>query len=148
MAHLQTCNALGDLWNISNEMDRFLWSFGRNRRHDVAPSQWAPAVDISEDAETLTIRADLAGLRKEDVKINVEDGVLTLHGERKFDEQKENGKNYYRIERGYGVFARSFTLPNTVNSERISAHMKDGVLEITIPKREEAKPKQIEIQVH
>jgi len=85
-------------------------------------------------------------MTQKDVKISVKDGVLTIRGEREFKEE-EKKKNYYRIERSYGTFARSFTLPTQVEADKINAAMKDGVLEVTVPKKEEAKPKEIEIKV-
>jgi HSP20 family protein len=94
----------------------------------------------------MTIQAELPGLKKEDVKINVREGVLTLSGEKKFSDEKRKD-NYYRIERSYGAFARSFTLPNTVDAEKIQASMKDGVLRLMIPKKPEAKEREISIQV-
>ena len=103
-------------------------------------------MDIREDKEAVILSAELPGIKKEDIKLGIENGVLTVKGERSFeDEQKKD--NYYRIERSYGSFSRSFELPSTVDPEKIKANMKDGVLEIYIPKKDEAKPKKVEIEV-
>lgn len=107
---------------------------------------WAPAVDIFENEHDLVVKADLPDVKPEELDIRVENNILTIRGERKF-EKKVDEKNYLRVERSYGSFARSFSLANTVNSEAIKADYKDGVLTLTIPKREEAKPKQIKVTV-
>ena len=107
---------------------------------------WAPAVDIYETEHELVVKADLPDVKPEDLDIRVENNILTIRGERKF-EMKVNQDNYLRVERSYGSFSRSFSLANTVNIEAIKADYKDGVLTLSIPKREEAKPKQIKVQV-
>jgi HSP20 family protein len=107
---------------------------------------WAPAVDIYETEHELLVQADLPDIKPEDLDIRVENNILTIRGERKF-EKKVDEKNYLRVERSYGSFSRSFSLANTVNPEAIQADYKDGVLALTIPKREQAKPKQIKVQV-
>lgn len=107
---------------------------------------WAPAVDISENEHALVVKADLPDIDPKDLDIRVENNILTIRGERKF-ENKLNEQNYLRVERVYGAFARSFSLANTVNSEAIKADYHNGVLTLTVPKREEAKPKQIKVNV-
>jgi HSP20 family protein len=107
---------------------------------------WAPAVDIYEGENELVVKADLPDVKPEDLDIRVENNILTIRGERKF-EKKADEKNYLRVERAYGSFARSFSLANTVNTEAIEADYKAGVLTLSIPKREEAKPKQIKVNV-
>src|SRR6266516_7350492 len=107
---------------------------------------WAPAVDIYETENELVVKADLPDVNPQDLDIRVENNTLTIRGERKF-EKKVNEDNYLRIERAYGSFARSFTLANTVNSDAIKADYQNGVLTLNIPKREEAKPKQIKVNV-
>ena len=107
---------------------------------------WAPAADIYEGENELVVKADLPDVKPEDLDIRVENNILTIRGERKFDKQVDE-KNYLRVERAYGLFARSFSLANTVNTEAIKADYKDGVLTLAIPKREEAKPKQIKVNV-
>jgi HSP20 family protein len=107
---------------------------------------WAPAVDIYEAEHSLVVKADLPDIKPEELDIRVENNILTIRGERKF-EKKVNEDNYLRVERSYGSFSRSFSLANTVNTEAIQADYKNGVLTLSIPKREEAKPKQIKVRV-
>lgn len=119
--------------------------FERNHQ-DSSLSAWAPAVDIYETEHELVVKADLPDVDPKDLDIRVENNVLTIRGERKF-EKKVNEDNYLRVERSYGSFSRSFSLSNTVNSEAIKADYQNGVLSLSIPKREEAKPKQIKVNV-
>ena len=107
---------------------------------------WAPAVDIFEGQHELVVKADLPDIKPEELDIRVENNILTIRGERKFEKKAEE-KNYLRVERAYGSFARSFSLANTVKTEAIKADYQDGVLTLSIPKREEAKPKQIKVNV-
>ena len=108
---------------------------------------WVPPVDIYEtDAHEVVLKAELPDLKREDISVTFENGVLTLRGERKL-EQEVKKDNFQRIERRHGAFSRSFTLPNTVDAGKISASYKDGVLTIRLPQREEAKPKQIAVNV-
>lgn len=107
---------------------------------------WVPAVDIFENGDDLVIRAEIPGVEKDDIEVRVEDNTLMLRGERKH-EKKLDEKNAYRLERSHGTFVRSFRLPKTVDPSRISAQYKAGVLEVILPKAEEAKPKKIEIKV-
>ena len=118
--------------------------FDRSQESNL--TSWAPAVDIFENEHELVVKADLPDVKPEELDIRVENNILTIRGERKF-EKKVDEKNYLRVERSYGSFVRSFALANTVNSEAIKADYKDGVLTLTIPKREEAKPKQIKVSV-
>ena len=110
-------------------------------------SAWAPAVDIYETEQELVVKADLPDVDPKDLDIRVENNILTIRGERKF-EKKVNEENYLRVERSYGSFARSFTLANTVNTDAIKAEYQNGVLTLSIPKREEAKPKQVKVNVN
>ena len=107
---------------------------------------WAPAVDIYETEHELVVKADLPDIQPAELDIRVENNILTIRGERKF-EKKVNENNYLRVERTYGSFRRSFSLANTVNSEAIKAEYQDGVLTLSVPKRAEAKPKQIKVNV-
>lgn len=107
---------------------------------------WAPAVDIYEHDGRIVLKAELPGVDAKDVDIRVENNVLTLRGERKFDNDVKR-ESYHRVERAYGAFQRSFTLPTVVDTDKIQAEFKDGVLRVTLPKREELKPKQIAINV-
>jgi HSP20 family protein len=106
---------------------------------------WAPPVDIFERQDHLVIRAEIPGVEMEDMDIRIENGVLTLHGERK-QETEVQEQNAYRMERIYGMFTRSFSLPTTVDAAKVTATYKDGVLEVTVPKIETAKPKKVEIK--
>jgi HSP20 family protein len=108
---------------------------------------WAPAVDIYETENELVVKADLPDVNPQDLDIRVENNILTIRGERKF-ENKVNEENYLRVERAYGSFSRSFSLANSVKSEAIKADYQDGVLTLILPKREEAKPKQIKVNVN
>jgi HSP20 family protein len=130
---------------LESEVSRmFTDLFGRSQESNL--TSWAPAVDIYENEHELVVKADLPDVKPEDLDIRVENNILTIRGERKF-EKKVDEKNYLRVERSYGSFTRSFSLANTVNSEAIKADYRDGVLTLTIPKREEAKPKQIKVNV-
>ncbi len=111
---------------------------------EIGQSGWLPAVDVRESDDAYVFTAELPGLAKDDVNITLEDSVLTLSGERRFEEEDEE-KNYRRIERAYGTFSRSFTLPSQVDAEHISAKFKDGLLTVTVPKAELAKPRKITI---
>jgi HSP20 family protein len=113
------------------------WALGGN---------WAPAVDIFEQGDHIVLKAELPGIDPGDVDIRVENNILTLRGERKFETDIKR-ENCHRVERAYGSFSRSFTLPNVVDTDKIKADYKDGVLQVTLPQREEAKPKQISIAV-
>jgi HSP20 family protein len=115
-------------------------------REESNLTTWAPAVDILETAYELVVKADLPDVDPKDLDIRVENNILTIRGERKFQKQV-NENNYLRVERSYGSFARSFSLANTANSEAIKADYQNGVLTLNIPKREEAKPKQIQVNV-
>lgn len=106
---------------------------------------WVPAVDIYETPQKdVVVKAELPGMKREDIKVTFENGVLTIEGERRFDEEVAP-ELYHRVERGYGSFRRSFTLPASVDTTRVSATHQDGVLTVTLPRREEARPRQIEV---
>jgi len=109
-------------------------------------AQWSPLVDITEDEKEYLIKAELPGLKKEDVRLTVENDVLTVSGERKF-EKEENGKKYHRIERAYGSFVRSFSLSEDADERHVTADFKDGVLQVHLAKSAKAKPKAVEIQI-
>lgn len=106
---------------------------------------WLPAVDLREEEHRFVLDVELPGMRKEDIEIHLENGILSVRGERRF-EMQEKKENYHRIERAYGKFSRSFSLPTRVNAEGIAASYKDGLLEVSVPKAEESKPKKIAIQ--
>jgi HSP20 family protein len=111
----------------------------------IMRGDWNPSVDIFENQNQIVLEAELPGMKPEDVEISIENNVLTLHGERKF-EKKDEQDNFHRVERSYGSFTRSFTLPPTVSSENATAEFENGVLRLTLAKREEAKPRRIEIK--
>jgi HSP20 family protein len=108
---------------------------------------WSPAVDILETEDAVTLKADLPDVKTEDLDIRVENGTMTLKGFRKF-EKDENVKGYHRIERSYGEFVRSFAVPPTVETDKVGAEYKNGVLTITLPKKETAKPRQVKVQIN
>jgi len=108
-------------------------------------SEWIPAVDVYEDKDAVVIEIEAPGMKEEDLKVNLENNTLTISGERKF-EKEEKEKNYYRMERSYGSFTRSFLLPDNVDVNKIKAKYKDGVLKLTLPKKAESKPQNIPIE--
>ena len=118
-----------DLWDLQNE------------------TAWFPAVDVYEDKERLVIKAELPGLKQNEIDVSVEADVLTIKGEKK-KETEVKEKNYYHLERAYGSFERRFNLPVNVDASKIKATYKDGILELALPKKEEAKPKQIKVDVN
>jgi HSP20 family protein len=107
---------------------------------------WSPAVDIVETEDELIVKADLPDVRLEDIDVRVENGTLSLKGERKFEKELAD-KGYHRIERSYGSFMRSFSVPSSVDTEKVSADYKNGLLTVTLPKKEAAKPKQVKVAV-
>jgi HSP20 family protein len=137
-----------DLRGLQEEVNR-LFSTNLSRSfidEGIARGAWTPNVDIYENKDQIVIEAELPGMRREEFEITIENNVLTLRGERRF-EKKEETDNYHRVERAYGTFARSFTLPQTVSSEGATAEYKNGVLRVVLAKREEVKPRRIEIGV-
>lgn len=129
-----------------SQLNRLFNDFFGRASQDQNLTTWAPAVDIYEAEHELVVKADLPDIKPEELDVRVENNILTIRGERKF-EKKVDEENYLRVERAYGSFARSFSLANTVNTEAIKADYKDGVLTLSIPKREGAKPKQIKVNV-
>src|SRR6266404_4699976 len=142
-------------WEPLREMEEFQnrlsTLFGRplrrgNGREEITLPEWTPLADITEDDKEYVIKAELPDMKKEDVKVTVENGVLTISGERKF-EKEEKKKKYHRVERAYGTFVRSFSLPDDADADSVKAQFKQGILEVHLPKNEKAKPKQIEVNV-
>src|SRR5213595_1544645 len=133
--------------SLQDHVNRLFNDDFERRGEESSLTAWAPAVDIYETEHELVVKADLPEVDPKDLDIRVENNLLTIRGERKF-EKKVNEENYLRVERSFGSFARSFTLANTVNTDAIKADYQNGVLTLTIPKREEAKPKQIEVSVN
>ena len=145
MAYLNRFEAFRGATALHEQLNR-MFGEGLNRQEESNLTAWAPAVDILETEHELVVKADLPDIDPKELDIRVENNILTIRGERKFEKQV-NEKNYLRVERSYGSFARSFSLANTVNSEAIKADYQNGVLTLVIPKREEAKPKQIKVNV-
>src|SRR3977135_2093132 len=113
---------------------------------ELGLADWAPLADITEDEKEYVIKAELPDVKKDDVKVTVENGVLTISGERKF-EREENKKKYHRVERAFGTFVRSFSLPDVADASKVKAEFKNGMLTVHVPKSEKAKPKQVEVNV-
>ncbi len=145
MAMLSRWDPLRDLQRMQEEVNR-MFDDRLSPRTSGESVGWTPACDIYEDEEGVTLRFDLAGVEPKDVDIRFENGVLTLRGERKLD-REDKRENYHRVERFYGTFTRSFSLPGTIDAEKIRAESKQGVLSIVLPKRPEAKPKAIQVKV-
>lgn len=138
-----------EMTTLQERMNRLFEDvWGRTRRPDeeFVAGSWMPAVDVRETKDALEIQAELPGLEPKDVELSVENGVLTIKGSRNFEKATE-GQTYHRVERAYGAFERSFTLPTNVDPERINAAFRHGILHLTLPKREEAKPRSINIKV-
>jgi HSP20 family protein len=135
-----------NLSTLQEQVNRLFETSYRGRGDNSALTTWAPAVDIYETENELVLKADLPEVNERDLDIQIENNMLTIRGERTFDhEVKED--NYLRIERTYGAFSRSFSLPNTVNTEAIKAEYKNGVLRVELPKRAESKPRQVKVNV-
>jgi HSP20 family protein len=142
-----------DRWKELEDMEKRLSTYlGRpavqteTGKEAMTVAEWSPLVDITEDDKEYLIKADLPEVKKDDVKLTVQDDVMSISGERKY-EKEEKGKKYHRIERAYGSFMRSFTLPEDADGSKVSADYKDGVLKVHLPKSEKAKPKSIEVKV-
>ena len=127
------------------QLNRLFEPYVRTDDEDLVSGNWLPPVDVAETQDRIVVRAELPGVNQDQIQIEFENGLLTIRGERNF--QKQDGTTWHRVERVYGSFSRTFTLPRSVDAEKISAAYRDGVLEIEVPKKEEAKPKQIRIAV-
>jgi HSP20 family protein len=134
------------LSTLQDQVNRLFESSFKTGQENSALATWAPAVDVYETENELVIKADLPEVEEKDIDVRVENNMLTIRGERKL-EQSVKEDNYLRVERAYGSFSRSFSLPNTVNSNAIEATYKNGVLRVELPKRAESKPKQVKINV-
>ena len=137
-----------ELEEVSDRLNRmFARPVARtNGKETMVVADWIPSVDISETEGEYQIKAEIPDVKKEDVKVTVEDGVLTIQGERKH-EKEEKGKKFHRVERSYGSFVRTFSLPDLIEEEKVKAEFRDGVLNLYLPKSEKAKPKAIEVKV-
>src|SRR5579863_3058321 len=133
---------------LQDRMNRlFLENYsGEGRDESLSTSSFAPAVDVYEDEHNVTHKIEVPGIDEKDIDVRLENNTMTVHGERKIDKE-EKEENYRRVERQYGSFTRTFTLPPTVDSEKVSATYHKGVLKITLPKKAEAKPKQIKVNI-
>ena len=138
-----------ELEDVSNRLNRL---FGRSLERSepgqnmLAVADWSPSVDISETSTAYLVKAEIPDVKKEDVKVTVQDGMLTIQGERKM-EKEEKGKRFHRIERSYGSFMRSFRVPDDAEEGKVKAEFKDGMLNVTLPKSEKAKSKAINVAV-
>ncbi len=151
MVMLTRWNPATDAGDLSQRIERmFDEMVGRGllRTPEERPlrGSWVPAINILERQDAMVITADLPGLRAEDVEVTVEEGTLSIRGERKLDEASE-GETYHRVERLYGIFERTFTLPNSVDVDKIEARFSNGEMILTLPKREESKPRSVKIKV-
>ena len=146
MNTLQRWNPARDFARLQNEVNRlFEGNLGLSR--STESYGWTPAVDVFEDTEGLTFKFDLPEVEGKDVDVRLEEGTLTIRGERKL-EKEDRREGYHRIERAYGTFARSFTLPATLDADKAVAEHKNGVLRLFVPRRAEAKPKSISVKVN
>jgi HSP20 family protein len=149
MATLTRWTPFRDAFRLQDELNRLLDYPGRSfaPEGEALSTAWAPPVDIYEDAEGITLKAEVPGLNPGEIDVRIENATLTLKGERKL-EKEDHKENYRRVERVYGAFSRSFSLPTTVDAEKVRAEHKNGVLSIFLPKREETKPRQIRVNVN
>ena len=138
-----------EMSSLQERMNRLMSDF-RTRspfgEEEIAQGAWIPAVDIYETKESIVLNVELPGVTKEDIALEVKDSTLTIKGEKKLEKNVKE-ENFHRLERSYGSFTRAFTLPSTVQQEKVKAKFRDGILEIMLPKAEEAKPKQIKVDV-
>jgi HSP20 family protein len=134
-----------ELDSLQSDVNRLFDSFFGSRPGDgIRRQRWVPAMDLVEEDDSLVLRADLPGMSEDDVNIEVKDGVLTVSGERKAEEKKQ-GEGYYRVERAFGSFSRSLSIPEGIDPEQVSAQFDNGVLEVRIPKPAERKPHRVQI---
>lgn len=140
-------NPFRDLRAMQEQMNHLLdMAWSRDTGEELREGVWHPPVDIFETEDAVIIKAELPGIEQKDIEVKIEDGTLVLRGERKHDEEIKK-ENYHRVERYYGQFQRSFSLPNAINQEKVKATCDKGVLTIILPRREEKKPKQINVEV-
>lgn len=146
MTYITRFEPFRDLFNLQGQVNRLFQDFGRGSDELMTTGTFVPPVDVYEDEHSISLSLEVPGIQEKDIDVRLENNTLTVHGERKF-EQEQKEENFHRIERRYGTFSRSFTLPNTVDSEKVAANYENGVLKITLAKRAEAKPKQVKINV-
>jgi len=136
-----------ELTTLQDRMNRlFRDTYGDGRDEALTTSNFAPPVDVYEDEHNITLKIEVPGIEEKDIDVRIENNTLTVHGERKF-EKEEKEENFRRVERQYGSFTRSFTLPNTIDAEKVEATYDKGILKVQLAKKAEAKPKQIKVNV-
>ena len=138
-------NPIREMEQMQNRMERLLGNWPE-LKEPMTSAEWSPLVDITEDEKEYLVKAEVPEVKKEDLKVKVEDGTLSITGERQ-SEKEEKGKKFHRIERSYGSFERSFTLPDDADATKVSSEFKDGVLKVHLPKNPNAKPKAIEVKI-
>jgi HSP20 family protein len=142
----QRWNPFDELATLRNELDRLSPRFTAPETDEMFASRWAPATDIIETPDALVMKTELPGLTDKDVSVEIENGMITIRGERKHEEETKD-KGYLRVERSYGKFVRTFALPNDVEIDKINATFDNGLLELTIPRKAEARPKTVRLNV-
>jgi len=138
-----------EISTLQERMNRLFSDVARRSpvtEEEMVQGAWIPPVDIYETGDSIVIKAELPGISKEDITLEVKDNTLAIRGEKKFEKDVKE-ENYHRVERSYGAFQRAFSLPSTVQQDKVKAKFRDGILEVTLPKAEEAKPKQIKVDV-
>ena len=150
MNTLITWNQLREMEEAQNRVTRFFGGFpnklGTGETHSLAVADWSPEIDISQDEHEYLLKADLPEIKKDDVRVTVEDGILCVSGERK-SEKEDRKKKFHRVERSYGSFRRSFTLPEDTDSKKVTAEFRDGVLKVHLPTTTAAKTKSVDVKV-
>ena len=149
MAIVRWLDPFRDLSVIQERMNQIFedaLARSRGREEGLRTGMWTPSVDIYENNDSVVVKAELPGVERDQISVEVKDGILTLRGERK-SEKEVKEESYHRIERSYGNFQRSFSLPVSVEQDKVTARFKDGVLEVILPKKEQARPKQIQVDV-
>lgn len=145
--NMQVWNPFQEFENLLSRYNKGESGSGTQLSNDLNFADWAPSCDIEEEEDRYVIKADLPGVDKKDIDVKLENGVISIRGEKQTEKETGKGTKRHRTERFHGTFARSFTLPDAVKDERVEANYKDGVLSLVIPKAEEAKPKSIDIKV-
>lgn len=149
MAIVRWLDPFRDLSTIQERMNQIFedaLSRSKGKEEGIRAGMWTPAVDIYENNDSVIVKAELPGVTKDQISVEVKDGILSLRGERKFEKEVKE-ENYHRVERSYGSFQRSFSLPVSVDQDKVTAKFQDGVLEVKLPKKEQARPKQIQVNV-
>ncbi len=147
MADLIRWSPVDDLFDIQDNINKVFGNYLSARGGQAKVIGWMPPVDITESENEFLIKADIPGMKKEDIKISLDDNTLTISGERK-EEKEEKGKNFVKKEKAFGSFMRSFSLPHSVDAKGIKASYKEGVLSVNVPKSEESKPREIKIDIN